>query len=352
MIIRVSVIGLLVSGLVSFGTGADAATLNDRHAQGKRPRPQPVRQHVTVNVYGCNNVVATDGSMQVVGDRSRVTANTGDISSGGTLGVGIDRSSLSSGAGPAGTAGGPTAHARPAGRLPQDAPAHQPAPNAQRARTAERARTGATAQPEPPMAAGPPAQAPGPAPGQDRGMSVSGYENHSVRVTGEGHVAAYDDSNLFVDRDGNLNANTGDTDSSGLNAVDVTGSTVGSGTHTEEAEESDAPADRLATAGARWADLPPTSAGRRPPANRQAASTATDGGESSSSGGSALTIGADGFDDLGVDVEGTRNTAVYDDSNVVIGGTGDVNAQVGDSDTSGAVVMGIDSSDLRSGDST
>ena len=37
--------------------------------------------------------------------------------------------------------------------------------------------------------------------------------------------------------------------------------------------------------------------------------------------------------------EGEDKIVSYDDSNVVIGGTGDVNAQIGDSDTGGTVAM-------------
>ncbi len=43
------------------------------------------------------------------------------------------------------------------------------------------------------------------------------------------------------------------------------------------------------------------------------------------------------------------NIVTYDDSNVVIGGTGDVNAQIGDSDTGGAVVIGVHDSDVEAG---
>jgi hypothetical protein len=78
----------------------------------------------------------------------------------------------------------------------------------------------------------------------------------------------------------------------------------------------------------------------------------TDEGDSRANGDNALTIGGDGYDNLGLNLQGKRNIAAYDDSNVVVGGTGDVNAQIGDSDTSGAVVMGINKSDLQSGNST
>jgi hypothetical protein len=42
-------------------------------------------------------------------------------------------------------------------------------------------------------------------------------------------------------------------------------------------------------------------------------------------------------DNLGIDAQGERNVVTYDDSNVVVGGAGDVNAPIGDSDTSAAV---------------
>ena len=62
-----------------------------------------------------------------------------------------------------------------------------------------------------------------------RSIAVSGFEDHSVSVIGDDQIVTYDDSNVFVARNGQINANTGDTDSSGLNAVDVIGSRVRSG---------------------------------------------------------------------------------------------------------------------------
>jgi hypothetical protein len=62
-----------------------------------------------------------------------------------------------------------------------------------------------------------------------------------------------------------------------------------------------------------------------------------------------LVIGAAGYDDLVVRSAGNRNKVVYDDSNVVLGGSGKVNAQIGDSDTGGAVLMGIHNSDVQAG---
>jgi hypothetical protein len=315
MIARTLVISLLMP-LVLVGNSAGAGTRTDPAPASRRLLAPPTHQHTTVNVYGCNNVIAMDGSVMSVGGSSRLNANTGDVSSSGTLGIDTERSSLRSG-----TATW-RASSRLAGSPVQASGAEPPAPNG--------------------------SPFPIPVSGQSQGTAISGYEDHSVHVTGEDQRATYDDSNLFVDRNGQLNANTGDTDSSGLNAVDVSNSTVGSGTHTEDDESN----DDEEGAGMRRAGRPAATTGSRPGSNDQASSTVTDEGESRTNGESALTIGADGYDDLALDVHGRRNIATYDDSNVVVGGTGDVNAQIGDSDTSGAVVMGIDDSDVRAGDST
>ena len=47
----------------------------------------------------------------------------------------------------------------------------------------------------------------------------------------------------------------------------------------------------------------------------------------------------------------TTTSLTYDDSNVVIGGIGNVNAQIGDSDTSGTVAMAIRDSVIEAGGS-
>ena len=48
---------------------------------------------------------------------------------------------------------------------------------------------------------------------------------------------------------------------------------------------------------------------------------------------------------------GEDQVVTYDDSNVVIGGVGDVNAQIGDSDTGGTVTMGTVDSEVHGGNS-
>ena len=74
-------------------------------------------------------------------------------------------------------------------------------------------------------------------------------------------------------------------------------------------------------------------------------------GVSTATGSDSLVIGGDGMDDNGVRVQGDRNVATYDDGNVAVGGIGNVNAQIGDSDTSGTVVMAVHDSDIQAGDS-
>lgn len=303
MFVRAFVVCLLVPWIVLLGTGAGADT-------GAGPRTRPVQQRVTVNVYGCDNVIATGRSVLTVGHHSPVNANTGDVSSSGTLGIAADRSRLGSGA-----SGEPASDARLTRKPSREE------------RASRRAARGAA-------------------------TAISGYEDHSVRVAGQRQMAVYDDSNLFVNRNGRINGNTGDTDSSGLNAVDVSGSTVRSGDHIEGGQNDDEPGGEKNAVGAPPAGRPEGSSGTRPPSDGQAASSVTDDGGSGANGGSAFTIGGDGYDNLGVKVRGRRNIAAYDDSNVVVGGTGDVNAQIGDSDTSGAVVMGINDSDIGSGNST
>jgi hypothetical protein len=175
-----------------------------------------------------------------------------------------------------------------------------------------------------------------------RAVSINGFEDHSVNVTGDDQIATYDDSNVFLHRDGAINANTGDTDSSGLNAVDVTYSVVRSGLSTDGGNGGDVVALR---AGAR----------AKTPAHPRADGTAAvvdDDSATTATGADPLVIGGDGYDNLGIHAIGHRNIVTYDDSNLVNGGAGKVNAEIGDSDTGGAVVMGIDHSDVAAGPSS
>lgn len=244
-------------------------------------------------------VLATDGSIVYIGPDGQLTANTGHTSSSGVVALGVDGSDLRSGRSTV-RGDGAASHANGSlGLL-----------------------TGS---------------------GGGRTAAVSGFEDHSVSVIGDDQIVTYDDSNVFVDRDGQINANTGDTDSSGLNAVDVVDSRVRAGNsgdaegdgEDEEVEDEEAAEVEGATRAARSAGT--------------GHATVTDEGASSATGPGALVIGADGYDDVSVRSRGDRNLVTYDDSNVVVGGTGGVNAQIGDSDTGGAVVMGIRGSDVRAG---
>ena len=89
-----------------------------------------------------------------------------------------------------------------------------------------------------------------------------------------------------------------------------------------------------------------------PPASASVSGDEDDGAGTTAGGDEAVVIGGDGYDDLSVDVTGVGHVVSYDDSNVVIGGEGRVNAQIGDSDTSGAVVMGVTDSTIQAGNSS
>jgi hypothetical protein len=287
-------------------------------------------------------------------------------------------------------------------------------------------------------------------------VAISGFEDHSVSVIGNDQVVTYDDSNVFIERNGPVNANTGDTDSSGLNVVDVTGSRIRSGNSGDAEEDgyalsggdedgqqpapqenppagqaqppagqpsgrqggseggsqpvvtrvssahsnlsAEAPAGqtpspsgrprpgrsqggpnggpkggskggsqdlrtRVAATGPNQPTAPPDDASSAdgavaapnaapsypPLQGGQSFGTVTDEGSSAEIGDNNYVVGADGFDDVSIRSSGNRNIVTYDDSNLVIGGSGPVNAQIGDSDTGGTVVMGVHASDVEGG---
>jgi hypothetical protein len=209
--------------------------------------------------------------------------------------------------------------------------------------------------------------------GKDRTVDIAGFEDHSINVAGSGQFVVYDDSNLFVNRTGQLNANTGDTDSAGLNAIDTVDSDISSGPHCddgcddesiigaenghfdedededdedddEEDEESEEESDERVGAPRLAATARDESDERE---TRDDADTGEEPTEPIDPGG--VEIGGDGWDDLAVRLAGQDNVIVYDDSNVVFGGVGDVNAQIGDSDTGGTVTMHTVRSTVRGG---
>ncbi|MFD7026155.1 hypothetical protein [Promicromonospora sukumoe] len=269
-------------------------------------------------------VLAADGSVVYVGADGRLVANTGAVSSSGVLSLGSRGSDLRSGRSTAPAATAPTSLT-----------------SAPSAMSHGNDSFGGLFS--------------GGAPG--RSLAISGFEDHSVSVVGSDQVVTYDDSNVFLARDGRINANTGDTDSSGLNTVDVTGSVVRSGNSGdaedvegdddagEDEEDSEEGEDQEEDDEPAGPAVPVTG----PPVTGTSHATVTDEGASSATGDGALVIGADGFDDVSIRSRGDGNVVTYDDSNVVIGGSGPVNTQIGDSDTGGAVVMGVHGSDVRAG---
>jgi hypothetical protein len=151
------------------------------------------------------------------------------------------------------------------------------------------------------------------------------------------------DSNLFFHRAGLLNGNTGDTHTSGLNVVDATGSLVRSGS--SGAPPDPAPLDQTSVGSS------PAVVGSVPAPGAASASVAGANGTATATGADSLVIGGAGVVDAGVQMHGDRNVTTSDDGNVAVGGVGDVNAQVGDSDTSGAVVMDVADSEITTGSS-
>ena len=179
-----------------------------------------------------------------------------------------------------------------------------------------------------------------------------------MAVDGDDQVVTYDDSNVFINRQGLINANTGDTDSSGLNAVDVAGSTVRAGNSGDGEGDGESRRGRSELSPATSNDDERVALGERDgltdaaaPASTtgRAFGTVTDEGASNAHGKNAFVVGADGVDDVSIRSHGRHDIVSYDDSNVTIGGSGKVNAQIGDSDTGGGVVMGIRNSDVRAG---
>jgi hypothetical protein len=281
-----------------------------------------------------------------------------------------------------------------------------------------------------------------PLPGaSSRGVSFMEWESYRLDVAGQDIMVTADDSNVFRDRDGKLNGNTGDTDASGLNVVDASDSVIlgtesadeapwqtraamrvdlassgeaaGADSDAEEAEEAeeaagsveatespeplrhDATSDTSQTSHATPATdtkrparpRPPASAGTAvPPATaggdddedadeadtgdtddddsesmdfpyhqwvasvrrNRATAVNTDDGTTLASGADALVIGSDGYDDDDVRAAGSNIIITRDDGNVVLGGRGKVNAQIGDSEQ-GAVIMDVKRTFIKGG---
>jgi hypothetical protein len=297
-----------------------------------------------VTANGHDIVIATNGAIVSVGDNTMVHGNTGNAATSGSIAVDVSDSSVTSGNSTSNSVSDP----RPASAPP-------PAPPSAPPRTAQPSAasgspptgsappgTGSTAgnSPQPVPTAAPPGGAAGAT--TSRSTALAGYEIRSIGVDGNENLVTYDDSALFFHRTGTLNGNTGDTATSGVNVVDSVGSRIRSGNSVssgDSPETSDPP----------WSwpsGLPGPGTG-----GRTGASVADAHGISTAVAQDTLVIGGDGVVDDGVSVQGDRNVVTYDDGNATVGGTGNVNAQIGDSDTGGTVVMAVRDSDIAAGDS-
>jgi hypothetical protein len=307
-------------------------------------------QDLSITAIGNNIVIAYGNSVAYAGDNGALTANTGNAASSGTIALDVADSTVASGTSQTALT--------PSGDLAVGSPLQPGSSVADDGLNPSQSVSG-------------------------RGMAISGYEDHSLDVTGLDHVVTYDDSNVFIARNGQINANTGDTDSAGLNVIDATGSVVQSGNQNEDAggdaedsdSDSEAPesltgvpdaapgvepsgntdteeSDTEESVSVAVAPTGPPATAVTPPASASVSGDEDNGAGTTAGGDEAVVIGGDGYDDLSVDVAGVGHVVSYDDSNVVIGGEGRVNAQIGDSDTSGAVVMGVTDSTIQAGNSS
>jgi hypothetical protein len=265
--------------------------------------------NTTIIASGDNIVIATDGSIVTVGDNPVVRANTGNATSSSVIAVDTQDTTMSTG---------------DSAQTSWGASSSAPGSGSSSFAAAPTGSTGSATASSPPIASG------------GRAVGIAGYEDQSLRIAGNDNILTYDDSNVFVDRNGTLNGNTGDTDTSGLNVVDSVGSTVRTG-------------DSVGTVAT--ANTGSNVYSNLPIGGGNSATVTGPNGTATASAQDALVIGGDGLEDRSVSILGDRNVATSDDGNTTIGGTGDVNAQIGDSATSGAVVMGIRDSVIVSGDS-
>ncbi len=257
---------------------------------------------------GDHIVIANNGSIISVGDNTVVKANTGDAAASGVIALEVVDSVVTSGSSHGVSAGGSS------GTTPGSPTGTQGGAPV------------ATATTNTAAGSGPPTRA----------VAIAGYENKALEVVGNHNLLTNNDSNVFYHRAGDLNGNTGDTDMSGLNVVDATRSVVRSGSSASSAEP---------------ARSTPVVAVPTPAPGTASASVTSQNGTATASGADSLVIGGNGVVDASVTMHGDHNVATSDDGNVAVGGVGDVNAQVGDSDTSGAVVMDITDSQITTGNS-
>ena len=364
-------------------------------------------------------IFAENGSIIMIGDGGKLTANTGATSASGVVALGVEGSVLSTGTsslpaiatGPPQTRittipvnlaalGGGVTGFSPVGPSPVATVASALRAKLLLARLAAQSAAALDRSPSP-VAGAPDANrsflgtVPRAGKAKGMGVAISGFEDHSVSVNGNNQIVTYDDSNVFIERNGEINANTGDTDSSGLNVVDVTESWVRSGNSGDAGSTGDKADEQRARKAPQAIpsvgeaaqdqlnlDVNPSLGGRvilgfaampdpgadglalEPTAEEsgnehsmslpqlqkgQSFAVVSGEGTPAAVGSSTFVVGDDGFDDVAIRSTGDRNIITYDDSNLVIGGTGKVNAEIGDSDTGGTIAMGIRNSIVEGG---
>jgi hypothetical protein len=282
-------------------------------------------------------VVASDGAVVLVGPDGHLVANTGDAATGGAVVLDSQGSLLAT-------------TADRSGATPGSSTPAQAGPASARTATGSAAGTTATTTGTAAVAQGATADPRAAAGATFDHVAFSGYEDHSLCVGGNRNLIAYDDANLFVDHVGRVDANTGDTDSSGINAVDVTGSVIRSGASGGvEDEPGEEPEEEESAEPVSPDDAATAPAGTSAPAQGAAVATSPTPAAPAPAGGTSLSVSGDGFDDLSVHASGDGNVISDEDSNLVVGGTGPVTAQVGDADTAGVLVMGVHDSTVVSG---
>lgn len=261
---------------------------------------------VSIIANGNNIVIATDRSIVSVGDNTVVKGNTGDAGASGVIAIDVSGSTVTTGDSDVTTS-----------TAPQGGTGQALVPGAASVLGAQAGGSSGT-----------------------RATAIAGWDRRTVEVTGSDNLVGYDSSNLFYQRDGDLNGNTGDAKSSGLVAVDVAQSAVGSG----RSCSASSPATALDAA-----ELP-SIPGVWPLPEGSGASVVGPDSIATATGDDTLVIGGDGVHDMGVQVTGDSNVVAYDGGNTVVGGTGDANAQVGDSDAGGVVVMSVGGSEIQAAD--
>jgi len=285
---------------------------------------------LSVIANGDHIVIATDGSIVSVGDNTVVHGNTGDATNSGTIAIDVTDSTVTSG-----DSGG----AATAVNLPEDDEGGVVDGDAPWGCTVEHVGArpiGHACENSTVVSAD---HAP-----DTRAIGIAGWDNRSIQVAGGENLVSYDGSHVFYERAGQLNSNTGDVRTSGLNVVDSTGSWVRSGDSGVVVGQS----HLGAPGGTPSADT----VAAAPIASASGAFVSVVGNDSiaAASGDDVLVIGGDGVRDRALTINGFRNVVTTEDGSVAIGGTGDVNAQGGDSESGGAVVMAIHNSQIEAGD--